>query len=91
MKIYVVWCWEEFTNTESAVGYFRSFDKAKKRMLADAKHDNDVNNLQHAEAFFKYGEDEGLKSDMYVYERSVLIDDDEGWKTKYWIKEEELQ
>jgi len=91
MTIYILMCWEERFNEDEIIAGFRDFEDAYKRMVSMASHDNEVNNLRHNEAFFKYGEEENLESRLYIEERSALVDDDEGWKVKYWIKEMELQ
>ena len=91
MKIYILMCWEERFNKDEIISAFRAFEKAYERMVSMASHDNEVNNLRHNEAFFKYGEEENLVSRLYIEERSALIDDEDGWKTTYWIKEMELQ
>lgn len=91
MKIYIINCWEERNNSECIIGCFRDFNRAYEKMIEMASHDNEVNNLHHADRFFKYGEDDDLKSHLYTDEFSALVDDDEGWKVKYFIHEEELQ
>ena len=91
MKIYVVWCWDEKTNTDETVGFFRTFEKARERMLANANHDKEEIDLRHADMFFKYGEEEGAEARLYDDGKSIMVDDEYGaWRTKYWIREEEL-